>query len=154
VAVGAAAPDYSARSLETGEQVSLESLRGRVVLLNVWAMWCGPCRHEMAALDGLRSRHAASGLEVIGVNIDGRGERGLVRTFSRVARVSYAVWLDPDDRVSSRFGVTQLPATFLIDREGRLRWRHVGTLGTQDTGLSKTLDEVLSKGSMTALNGP
>jgi thiol-disulfide isomerase/thioredoxin len=148
-AVGATVPEFSATSLLTGEQTSLGSLRGRIVLLNVWAIWCEPCRHEMPALEKVRSRYHGEGLEVIGVNIDGRGQETLVRTFSKAQGIDYPVWLDPDDRVSNQLGIAQLPTTLLIDRAGRVRWRRVGMVGDRDAELNRAISEALPKDSVT-----
>jgi len=137
------APEYSARSLETGAEVSLGALRGRIVLLNVWALWCGPCRHELPALEKLRSSYRGAGLEVVGVNIDGRGQEALIRRFSLDAGIHYPIWLDPDDRVSNQFGVIALPTTFLIDQFGRVRWRGTGALDARSLELNRLIGEVV-----------
>lgn len=142
VEVGAPAPAYSSRSL-AGDSVSLASLRGKVVLLNVWATWCHPCRTEIPELEALYQRHRARGLEIIGVSVDAANSEDAIRDFMREYRMTYPVWVDPDERVSARFLVLGVPATFLIDRGGVLRWRTTGPLRTGDPQLGKAIEAAL-----------
>jgi peroxiredoxin len=141
--VGQPAPRYSAVTL-TGDSVSLEELRGRAVLLNVWATWCHPCREEIPVLQALHARYASRGLELIGVSVDGRGEEATIREFAADFGMTYPLWLDPDERVQSTFLAIGVPATFLIDREGVLRWRHVGPVRANDTTLVRELERALA----------
>jgi len=142
VAVGAPAPAYAATTI-TGAPAALADLRGRVVLLNIWATWCKPCRQEMPALDTLERRHAAAGLTVVGVSIDEPGERDRIAPFAQELGASYTLWHDPDDRVSSTFLAIGVPASYLIDRDGTLRWRHVGPVTADDPALTAALREAL-----------
>jgi cytochrome c-type biogenesis protein len=142
VAVGAPAPVYAASTVE-GTPASLADLRGQVVLLNIWATWCKPCRQEMPALDTLQRRHGASGLTVIGVSIDEPGARDRIAPFARELGASYTLWHDPADRVSSTFLAVGVPASYLIDRDGTLRWRHVGPVTADDPALTAALREAL-----------
>ena len=142
VAVGAPAPAYAATTI-TGAPAALADLRGRVVLLNIWATWCKPCRQEMPALDTLERRHAAAGLTVVGVSIDEPGERDRIAPFAQELGASYTLWHDPDDRVSSTFLAIGVPASYLIDRDGTLRWRHVRPVTADDPALTAALREAL-----------
>jgi cytochrome c biogenesis protein CcmG/thiol:disulfide interchange protein DsbE len=142
VAVGAPAPAYTATTV-AGAPVSLADLRGRVVLLNIWATWCKPCRQEMPALDTLQRRHGASGLTVVGVSIDEPGARDRIAPFARELGASYTLWHDPADRVSPTFLAVGVPASYLIDRTGILRWRHVGPIAADDPALTAALREAL-----------
>lgn len=142
VAIGAPAPAYAATTV-AGAPAALADLRGRVVLLNIWATWCKPCRQEMPALDTLERRHAAAGLTVVGVSIDEPGERDRIAPFAQELGASYTLWHDPDDRVSSTFLAIGVPASYLIDRDGTLRWRHVGPVTADDPALTAALREAL-----------
>jgi peroxiredoxin len=144
VAIGAAAPEYSAQTLD-GTAISLTDLRGRVVLLNIWATWCKPCREEIPALESLHQRHGAEGLDVVGVSIDLSSERPRVEGFARALGATYPLWLDPDDKVSNTFLAIGVPATYLIDRSGTLRWRHMGPITADDTGLNAALASALAE---------
>lgn len=140
--IGKPAPSYHAVSL-TGDSVSLQQSRGRVVLLNVWATWCHPCRQEIPVLQALHERYAARGLDLVGVSVDARGEEDTIREFAADFRMTYPLWLDPDERVQTTFFAIGVPATFLIDRGGVLRWRHVGPVRASDSSLVRALERAL-----------
>ena len=142
VEVGLEAPSYAARSLN-GDSVSLGLLRGKPVLLNVWATWCLPCKEEIPYLESLHAKHAAQGLQIVGVSVDARGEESKINEFAKDFRMTYPIWRDPDERVNSRFLAIGVPSTYLIDRDGILRWKHLGTLRATTPGFAAALEEVL-----------
>jgi cytochrome c biogenesis protein CcmG, thiol:disulfide interchange protein DsbE len=143
VEVGQPAPEYGAVTL-AGDSIHLAQLRGQVVLLNVWATWCPPCREEMPDLQELYDRHSHRGLEVVGVSVDARNEREGVRRFVDDFNLSFSIWHDPDDIVGGRFRVIGVPSTFLIGRDGVLLWRHVGPVTADDPTLNAALEEALA----------
>src|SRR5690606_30315980 len=102
VAVGHTAPAYGALTL-AGDSVCLSDLEGRVILLNVWATWCPPCREEIPDLQELYEAHADRGLEIVGVSVDGRGEAPAIERFADDYGVTYTLWHDPDDIISTRY---------------------------------------------------
>ncbi|HEY0673461.1 MAG TPA: TlpA disulfide reductase family protein [Longimicrobiales bacterium] len=133
VAVGNRAPAYSAPDL-SGQQVSLASLRGKVVVLNVWATWCRPCRAEMPALERLHQQLKSEGLEVVAVSVDapigtltapGR-QGGDVRAFVDEFDLNFTVLHDRKGSIEELFLVQGLPTTFVIDREGRIAQKVIG----------------------------
>jgi cytochrome c-type biogenesis protein len=142
VAVGAPAPAYRTVSLG-GDSVSLAEFRGKTVLLNVWATWCHPCRDEIPELQVIHERYKSRGLELVGVSIDADGTDDAIREFMKDFRMTYPVWRDPDERVSTEFLVVGVPATFLIDRDGVLRWRKTGPIQPGDTSLVAALERTL-----------
>ena len=144
VAEGAPAPAYAAVTID-GDSMSLDDLRGRVVLLNIWATWCHPCREELPLLQALHERHAADGLELIGVSVDARGEGDAVRAFARRFGVTYPIWLDPDERASSTFLAIGVPASYLIDRTGTLVWKKIGPIQPNDSVLAQRLETALGR---------
>lgn len=143
--VGDVVPDYAATELRESGAVSLAGLRGKVVLLNVWATWCPPCREEIPVLQALHEAHAAEGLEVVGVSVDAAGEAAAVARFADRFGVTYPIWLDPQERVSSVFRTTGVPTTLLIDRDGTLLWRHVGPVKADDPQLTSLIRESLGE---------
>lgn len=145
VEVGRPVPDYAAATL-AADSASLEDLRGKVVLLNVWATWCPPCREEIPALQDLHERYSAQGLEVLGVTIDAPGEETAVKEFVADYGMTYPVWHDPSDRVSSTFRLTGVPSTFLIARDGTLLWKHLGPIVVGDPALDRRIQEALADG--------
>jgi cytochrome c biogenesis protein CcmG, thiol:disulfide interchange protein DsbE len=145
VELGRPAPGYAATTL-AGDSVGLHELRGQVVLLNVWATWCAPCREEIPDLQELYVRHADRGFEVVGVSVDGRNERENIRRFAESFNVSYTIWHDPDDAIGNRFRTIGVPTTFLIDRQGVLVWRHMGPVTADDASLNEALERALADG--------
>jgi len=141
--VGTPAPAYTAQSLD-GAPVTLDSLRGRVVLLNVWATWCPSCRDEIPFLARLHSAEAARGLQVVGISIDEATDRQQVVDALPALGINYAVWLDPEDRIGRLHRANGLPASVLIDREGVVRWRHAGVLRASTPGFRAALEAALA----------
>lgn len=143
--IGQPAPAYAARSIG-GDPVSLADHRGQVVLLNIWATWCFPCRTEIPELQALHARFQGAGLDVIGVSVDAGSEDASVAEFADEYGMTYALWRDPDGRVSTLFAAVGVPATYLIDRGGVLRWSHVGPVTADDPALGRALEEALGAG--------
>lgn len=133
-AIGADAPVFTATDL-AGAPVSLAALKGQVVVLNVWATWCQPCRLETPVLQALHASIASQGVKVIGVSIDGPGSAPDVQDFRREFSVTYDLWLDPQKDVQVKFLTVGVPETFVIDRGGVIRYRHIGPVAEGDTTL-------------------
>ena len=111
---------------ENGRRLSLSSFRGRVVLLNVWATWCPPCREEMPSLDRLQAKLGSPTFEVVAISIDSGGAI-VVDSFFRTYRLrSLRRYMGENDTTLRRLGIVGVPATLLIDRQGREVWRHAG----------------------------
>jgi thiol-disulfide isomerase/thioredoxin len=103
-----------------GQRLSLEDFRGRVVLLNIWATWCGPCRAEMPSLDRLQALHGADGLDVIAVSVDREGA-GVVRAYYQKSGIrNLKLYVDSDRATLSAFRPDGIPMSVLIDREGNV----------------------------------
>ena len=117
------APDFTLKTLD-GKELTLSQLKGKVVLLDFWATWCGPCRESIPHLVQLYKSYRESGFELVGMNVD-RGDIETVRRFVKAMDMPYPIVNTPEDMVRS-YRVTGIPATFLIDREGRIRERMAG----------------------------
>jgi peroxiredoxin len=123
VQVSSPAPDFTLRSVD-GPNLRLNEQRGRVVMVNFWATWCGPCRQEMPHLNKLHDKYRDAGFVLLGVNIDDN-----VRAATDLATklgLRFPVLLDTDKSVSRLYDLGSMPATVLIDREGRVRYLHRG----------------------------
>jgi len=120
-----AAPDFSLQALD-GRTVRLSDYRGQVVLLNIWATWCPPCRDEMPDLEAYYRQHQEDGFVVLAVNSQEGAET--VATFLEDYDFTFPVLLDPDGVVVRDYGALGLPTSFFIDREGMLRGVWVGKL--------------------------
>jgi thiol-disulfide isomerase/thioredoxin len=140
--LGSSAPDYAAVTLD-GKPVSLGALRGGVVLVNLWATWCEPCRHEMPELATLHARHAGQ-LRVIGVSVDQQKTAAELRRFVERRKLPFEFWHDPEDRATDRFGLTTLPATLLFDRRGVLVWHKRGAITADEPGLAAAIAAALA----------
>ena len=125
--------------------MSTGALAGKVVLLNVWATWCAPCRAEIPYLQSVYEKHRAEGLEIVGVSVDARGQDEAIRSFAQEFRMTYPIWRDPDERVNTRFLAIGVPSTYIIDRDGILRWKHLGTLRATTPGFAAALEGVLKE---------
>jgi thiol-disulfide isomerase/thioredoxin len=121
----AAAPAFTARDLD-GREVSMAALRGKVVLVNFWATWCGPCRAEIPDLVALQEKYRDR-LQIIGISQD-EVPVDLVRKFAVEHRMNYPVVMSSPELETMFPGVNALPTTFIIDRESRLVQKHVGML--------------------------
>ena len=136
------APALEAVTL-AGDSVALADLRGDVVLLNVWATWCVPCRKEAPELEALHQVHGDSGLRVVGVTVDNRGAEDQIRRFIDEYGMTYEVWWDPDGDAIDAFGAVGVPLTVLIDGDGNVVWRHLGAFTADDPSLRQALRETL-----------
>jgi thiol-disulfide isomerase/thioredoxin len=121
------APQFDVRTL-TGETMSTQSLRGRVVLVNVWATWCTPCRVEMPMLEATWQRHRDAGLVVLGASVD-RVDASEVRAFLAERAVTYPVAIVGGEVIAALGGVRGYPTSILIGRDGRVRHRVLGPIG-------------------------
>ena len=118
------APDFSAPDLK-GQAVSLASLRGKVVVVNVWTTWCPPCREEMPSMERLHQRLKDKGFVLLAVSQDEGGAAG-VKAFVEQMHVTFRVRLDPDGDVGRKYEVWGFPESFLLDRDGRVVERVIG----------------------------
>lgn len=109
-----------------GKPYTLSNFRGKVVLLNVWATWCAPCRKEMPALDRLQYTLGGPEFEVVALSIDSGGAAAVRRFYDEIGIRSLALYVDPSMEASSKLRTVGIPTTLLLDREGRERWRKTG----------------------------
>ena len=131
ISPGALAPDFTLRTLD-GPNLRLQEQRGRVVLVNFWATWCGPCRQEMPHLSKLYDKYRSSGFVLLGVNVDDDTKNAV--DLAGKLGLKFPVSLDSDKKVSRLYDLSAMPSTVLIDREGKVRFVHRGYKdGYEDT---------------------
>jgi thiol-disulfide isomerase/thioredoxin len=107
-----------------GDNVSLDQLKGQVVMINFWASWCGPCRQEMPLLEQMYKRYSPLGFTLLGVNVEANS-KDAEKLLANVP-VSFPVLFDKDNKVSKLYDVNAMPSTVFIDRKGNVRYLHRG----------------------------
>ncbi|MDN4573042.1 thiol-disulfide oxidoreductase [Pandoraea cepalis] len=143
-----ATPAFTLDGLD-GRPHALSEWRGRVVILNFWATWCGPCREEIPAMGEVARRYRQRGLALVAVNY--KEPLATVKPFVDKLPIDGTVLLDADGAVYKRFGSLGLPATYLVDRAGNARFWRMGELEWSDVGLHGHIEALLTqKGGTTA----
>lgn len=127
-----------------GTRFDIAELRGKVVLVNVWATWCAPCRDEMPELVRLAARGADRGVAVVGVSIDRRPDLLKVRAAIQQFAIPYPVVFDPDGEITAGWELRGYPTSLLLDREGRVRWRREGIIRPDDSDLASAIEAALA----------
>ena len=138
--VGEPAPAFVLADL-SGSPLRLADLRGRPVIVNFWASWCGPCVDEFPLLVNAAAAHRGDGLAVVGIVFRDRSEAA--REFMARMGAGWPTAMDPGEAVADRFGIIGPPDTFFIDRDGIVVGRQIGQLSASDLqrGLSQILGE-------------
>lgn len=136
---GFSAPDFTL-DLMGGGQVTLSELRGKVVVINLWASWCPPCRAEMPAIEKAYQAYRDLGVVVLGVNTTYQDSEADAAAFVREYGLTFPILLDRDGSVSQRYALSGLPTTFFIDRKGIIRSVIVGGPMSEATIQSKIED--------------
>ena len=126
IQVGLPAPDFTFPDLN-GQQVSLSEHRGKVVLVNIWATWCPPCRQEMPSMQKLYERFNGENFEILAVSIDSKGSEA-VAPFIRTMNLTFPVLLDPKEDIRPLYGITGVPESFIIDKEGTVVEKIIGPI--------------------------
>lgn len=143
--VGSAIPEYSSMWLD-GSRFDLASRKGTVVLLNVWATWCGPCRYEIPELKKMQAELGPKGFEVVGISVDeGPGNEQEVRAFVAEKAIEYPVVLDPEGRILLLLETSTVPTTVLLDKNGKVMWYSVGVVQATNPALQAALAKVFAE---------
>ena len=125
-----AAPEFELKDAD-GKTVRLSDYKGKVVLLDFWATWCGPCKIEIPWFIEFERHYKDRGFAVVGVSMDEEGWT-VVKPFVSELAINYRILQGNDSTADLYGGVNALPTTFLIDREGRVAWKHEGLAGKDD----------------------
>ncbi|MGA2264078.1 MAG: TlpA disulfide reductase family protein [Acidobacteriota bacterium] len=120
--IGKPAPHFQLRDLN-GQLVSLDDFKGKVVMLDFWATWCGPCRETMPVLEKMQQEHPHD-FTLLAVNLGDPADQ--VTPYVRAQNIQTRMLLDTDQNVGSAYGITSIPVQFVIDKKGILRYRQLG----------------------------
>jgi thiol-disulfide isomerase/thioredoxin len=129
--------------LLNGENRKLSDLKGKVVFLNFWATWCGPCRAEMPAMEALHRRFKDRGLEILAVNCQEKREQAAA--FMREGGLSFPVALDGSGQISGAYGIRAIPTTYILDRRGSVIARIVGSLNWEEPKILAAFEALLEQ---------
>jgi thiol-disulfide isomerase/thioredoxin len=119
----APAPDFTLKN-DAGENIRLAEQRGKVVMLNFWASWCGPCRKEMPLLDEMYQRYNKIGFELYGINVE--KDTAAAKKLLKDLKATLPVLYDPESKVSKLYNVDAMPTTVMIDKNGEIRYVNRG----------------------------
>jgi thiol-disulfide isomerase/thioredoxin len=139
---------------DQGRPRSLTEFRGKIVLLNIWATWCGPCRREMPSLDRLQGLLGGTDFEVVALSIDRAGLDPVRKFYADVGIRNLAIYVDRSGKATRELGTVGVPATLLIDRDGRELGRLVGPAEWDEPDIVRFLKHFIERktGSVTPKN--
>lgn len=144
---GSKAPAFEAVTLDTPARVkSLDEYRGQVVLLNIWATWCEPCRVEMPSIEQVHKALGPKGLKVIAISVDEPGFEPQIRDFVKQYGLTFQILHDPDTAgIRKRYQVTGYPETFVIGRDGLIRRKLIGAADWNSKGNRALIEHLLAE---------
>jgi cytochrome c biogenesis protein CcmG, thiol:disulfide interchange protein DsbE len=144
VVVGSDAPPLHAVTLDSAKRVkTLADYKGKVVLLNIWATWCEPCRVEMPSIEKVYREFGPRGLSVVAVSVDDPGTEQHIRDFTKELGLTFEILHDPTEATKTSYQVTGFPETFIIGREGKIRKKVIGAADWSSEGNRALLRELL-----------
>jgi cytochrome c biogenesis protein CcmG, thiol:disulfide interchange protein DsbE len=138
---GQAAPEIHLRDM-TGKEVKLSALKGKVVIVDFWASWCGPCRESMPVLERLSKVYKDKGLVVLGVNIDNDAKSA--SAFLKEVRVSFPVVNDSAKTVAKAYAPPTMPSSYVVDQQGRVHAVHAGFKASDGAKLESEVQKLLN----------
>ena len=146
VGVGSSAPEFTATTLDvTPATKHLADYKGQVVLLNIWATWCGPCRVEMPSIEKLHTAMADKGLKIVAVSIDDPNTEKQIQSFAQQYGLTFEILHDPTHAIEKDYQTTGVPETFLIGRDGTIRQKVIGATDWSSPDTQKLVYSLLQE---------
>lgn len=148
VEAGSAAPPFTARTVDAGAPIrekTLADYKGQVVVLNLWATWCGPCRYEMPSLEKLEHDLGPKGLKIVAVSVDNPGMESAIRDFRKELGLTFEILYAPDGKIRDDYQATGFPETFIIGRDGVIRKRVIAATDWSAEPQQALLRELLAE---------
>ena len=130
---------------QAGKKVDLNELKGKVVLVDFWASWCGPCKQEMPVLEELHKKYAKEGLVIVGINIDNNPKK--MNNFLRGTPVTFRIIHDRKLNVASKYEPETMPSSYFIARDGKIRYIHEGFRKKDATEFEERIKALLAEAS-------
>jgi cytochrome c biogenesis protein CcmG, thiol:disulfide interchange protein DsbE len=152
--IGAIAPEFSLPVEGGGAEISLRSLRGKVVFVNFWATWCTPCRSEAPSLASLHRELRGDDFEIVAISIDDPNAGPAIEQFRRDFSLDFPIALDPTKRVYAEYQAFGVPETFLLDPSGRLLEHFVGPQNWEDPRYSRAIRRALAAAKVDSGGSP
>lgn len=148
VTIGSSAPPFRATSLTTPARPrTLADYRGQVVLLNIWATWCVPCRVEMPSLEKLEQALGPQGLKIVAVSIDNPGTDQQIRDFARQYGLTFEILHDASGAIEQAYQTTGVPETFVIGKDGVIRKKVIGASDWSSPANQMLIESLLREGT-------
>jgi peroxiredoxin len=144
--VGKRAPDFAVTAAANGKgKVALSKMRGKVVLVDFWGTFCEPCKKSFPKLQDLNTKYAASGLRIVGISEDDADEKESIPGFANTYGAKFAVGWDEDKSIAKSYKPETMPTSFLIDKNGVVRYAHVGYHDGEELVVEKEIKELLAR---------
>jgi cytochrome c biogenesis protein CcmG/thiol:disulfide interchange protein DsbE len=147
VTIGSRAPDFRAHRLGRPDTMALASYKGRVVVLNIWATWCEPCRVEMPSLEALYRTYGPAGLKIVAVSVDDAVPEDSIRAFARNFGLTFDILHDSTHTIERIYQSTGYPETFVIGKDGTIRQRRIGAANWASPSSRALVAELLGPSS-------
>jgi peroxiredoxin len=143
VGVGSAAPSFTAKDVHSGATRTLANYRGEVVLLNIWATWCEPCKVEMPSMEELYRAYGPRGVHIVAVSIDDAVGEDSIRAYAKQLRLTFEILHDPTGGIERAYQATGYPESFVIDRGGVIRRKWISATDWNAPASRALFDELL-----------
>jgi cytochrome c biogenesis protein CcmG/thiol:disulfide interchange protein DsbE len=144
--VGKPAPNFSVGAVANGKgKVALSDLRGKVVLVDFWGTFCEPCKKSFPRLQDLHTKYSASGLRIVGISEDESDDKATIPGFASTYGAKFPLGWDGDKSIAKSYKPETMPSSFLIDKNGVIRYAHVGYHDGEEAQVEKEIKELLAR---------